>query len=123
MFYVITLPRLSKIYKKIDEASDTLMYFTMNQWRFRNDNTKRLWRHMDDEERKIFYFDMEGLDWKKVIEAVSFGLRFYVEKEPRETIEAGKRRVFKLKVANYVVVGLVFCLVLFFLYRMVLFVC
>lgn len=75
---------------------------------------------MDPKERDVFYFDMEDMNWEKVLEDVGYGLRYYVEKDPKETVEAAKRKMFKLKIGNYIVVSFVFIMVLFFLYKVFL---
>lgn len=76
---------------------------------------------MNDEEKRVFYFDMEDLVWEEALQGISFGLRLYAHKDPKETIEPARRRMFKLKIAHYVLVSLLFYLVLLILYKTVLY--
>lgn len=94
----------------------SLIYFTTRQWTFKDNNTRQLLKRMDDEERRIFYFDMDGFDWKQMIYDCSMALRYYVVGDPKETIEPAKKRMFKLKIIHYTTVAFLFWLFVWFLY-------
>lgn len=107
--------RLSVIYKKADEAIKSLVYFTHNQWTFKNENTKRLWKQIDDAEKEVFTFDMKGFDWEHALVDCCVAVRKYLIKDPKETIERGKKKMFKLKIAHYSLIAVLVCLLVWFL--------
>lgn len=107
--------RLSLIYKKADEAIKTLVYFTTHQWTFKNQNMKRLWNQMDDNEKEVFTFHMKGFDWEKSMRDCSYAVRVYLVGDPDETIEKARKRMFKLKIAHYFITTLLACLLVWFL--------
>lgn len=75
---------------------------------------------MSDEERKMFYFSTDDLEWKQAIVDSALGVRRYLLNEPDETIEDGKRLIFKLKLAHYFFVGLLLYLFVWLFYSFVL---
>ncbi|KAH8383341.1 hypothetical protein KR009_008050, partial [Drosophila setifemur] len=74
-------PRLVKIYGKIHEGIEMLQYFMRNSFYFDMKNTDRLLESLSPEERQIFNFDMESLDWDDYFEKGLLGMRLYLAKE------------------------------------------
>ncbi|XP_017102789.2 fatty acyl-CoA reductase wat-like [Drosophila bipectinata] len=96
-------PRLVKLYSVIHENIFTTRYFTSNTFHFEMDNTNRLRDQLSPEEKTIYEFDMESLNWNDYWSQALRGMRTYLAKEPNtpESITQGQRLLWKLKVAHY----------------------
>ncbi|KAH8332133.1 hypothetical protein KR074_009091 [Drosophila pseudoananassae] len=100
-------PRLVKLYRPIHENIDKTRYFTNNTFHFEMKNTNRLMDQISSEERIIYDFDMESLNWKDYWNQALNGMRVYLGKEPntRESITLAQRLLWKLKMAYYSLVA------------------
>ncbi|XP_017143382.1 fatty acyl-CoA reductase wat-like [Drosophila miranda] len=96
-------PRLVKVYRKIHKNMDILQPFLHRAWHFETKNTDRLRELMSAEERRVYYFDMKGLDWKDYFRHALLGMRLYLGKEAptSESIEKGLRLFERLKILHY----------------------
>lgn len=83
-------PRLLNAYKKIHKFSGVISYFCTQQWKFNNDNVLALWERTSPEDKKIFDFNLNSLDWEDYYYHHVRGLRVYILKDPLETIEKGR---------------------------------
>ncbi|XP_030747448.1 fatty acyl-CoA reductase wat-like isoform X2 [Sitophilus oryzae] len=52
-----------KSYKKINKFANVLTHFTMNEWKFRNENVKSLWKRMKKNDKEHFDFNIATLNW------------------------------------------------------------
>lgn len=86
------LNRLLKIYKKIDKVSVILAYFANKQWTFTNDRVMKLWDSMDDQDKKLFNFDIKSLSWEYFAQAHCLGLRVYLVKDDIHTLPAARKK-------------------------------
>ncbi|KAG7212758.1 hypothetical protein KM043_013019 [Ampulex compressa] len=94
-------PMLWNIYKKMQKFSNVITYFSCQQWVFRNDAVVKLWNKMNPTDQDIFYFNLETLDWDNFFYFHVRGLRFYLAKDPFDTVEQGRVRSRRLKYAHY----------------------
>ncbi|KAH8246911.1 hypothetical protein KR032_003167, partial [Drosophila birchii] len=96
-------PRMVDIYKKIHVNTAAIQHFLFNSWVFETKSADRLRSLMSAEERKMYNFDMEALDWKEYFKSALFGMRLYLGKEPptKESLESGRRLLKRLKVLHY----------------------
>jgi fatty acyl-CoA reductase len=49
-------------------------------------NVQGLWEKLDEEDRKLFDFDLEGLDWDKYFYNYGRGVRVYLLKDELTTV-------------------------------------
>jgi hypothetical protein len=80
------ISRLLKIYKKINRFIQALSYFVTRDWNFTNKNVQALWEKLDEDDRKLFDFDLEGLDWDKYFYNYVRGVRMYLLKDELATV-------------------------------------
>lgn len=84
--------RLLKTYKKIHKFANVISFFCTNKWKFTNDNVQELWRNLNDEDKKLFYFDMESLDWEEYISEYMKGMRVYLFKDELNNAPAARKK-------------------------------
>lgn len=103
-----------KAYRKINKFIDVIAYFATQQWFFQNKNTQELWSRLNEEDQKLFGFNMATVDWDLYFYTYVRGARVYLFKDSLDTLPEGEKKYFRLKVAHYsvmavlvVVVGLV----------------
>ncbi|XP_070137659.1 fatty acyl-CoA reductase wat-like [Drosophila bipectinata] len=116
-------PRLIKLYRTIHKNIYTTRYFTSNTFHFEMDNTNRLRDQLSSEEKTIYEFDMESLNWKDYWSQALNGMRVYLGKEPNtmESITQAQRLLWKLKMAHYslvAVLALTAGYILWFLFKL-----
>lgn len=81
------------MYKKIHKFAAVTSYFTMRQWTFHNDNTRKLWDKLTPEDQKTFFFSMKDFDWPAYMRNYISGLRHYIFKDDPSTIPAARKRM------------------------------
>jgi alcohol-forming fatty acyl-CoA reductase len=72
---------LLKTYKKIHKFANVISFFCTNEWTFTNNNVQSLWSNLNEHDQKLFYFDMESLDWVDYIKEYMKGMRVYLFKD------------------------------------------
>ncbi|KAM0733679.1 Fatty acyl-CoA reductase wat [Formica fusca] len=97
-------PMLRKVYAKIDKFNSAISYFLSRQWRFRNDAVINLWERMNSADREIFNFNIDDLDWESYLKHMIPGMRVYLMNDPLDTIEKGREKYRKLKIAHYTLI-------------------
>jgi fatty acyl-CoA reductase len=63
-----------------------ISYFCTRNWNFTNKNVQALWEKLDEDDRKLFDFDLEGLDWDKYFYNYVRGVRIYLLKDELTTV-------------------------------------
>lgn len=64
----------------------------MRQWTIRNDNVNKLWHSLGQDDREIFYFNLNDLDEEKYFEIFMEGVRLYIMNDDRKTLARGITR-------------------------------
>nr|QLI61999.1 fatty acyl-CoA reductase 9 [Streltzoviella insularis] len=95
-------PMLRKAYTKIDKFSEVMAYFALREWKFTNSNTTNLYKDLCDADKQIFNFDIACVDWSDYFYNYVRGVRVYLLKDDIETVPAGLRKHFKLKLIHYI---------------------
>ncbi|XP_077270693.1 fatty acyl-CoA reductase wat-like isoform X1 [Temnothorax americanus] len=94
-------PMLVKAYKKIDKFSSVISHFSTRQWRFSNDAVVKLWSRVNPADRQIFNFNIDNLSWDSYLRHMIPGMRVYIVKDPMSTLDQGREKYRKLKIAHY----------------------
>ncbi|PNF42320.1 Fatty acyl-CoA reductase wat [Cryptotermes secundus] len=105
-------PKLLKIYKKINKFINVISYFGTREWKFTNKNVQALWERLNEEDRKMFDFDIGGLDWEKYFYSYGRGVRVYLLKDELATVPQAKAKYKRLVLMHQGVKLLVLILVL-----------
>lgn len=92
--------KMLKIYQKVDEFVELSSFFTMNQWTFQDQNLSDTWKQMTEDEKVIFPFDIEHLNWKHYFRNYMFGLRKFLLKEDPKSIPAAISRIKRLRMLH-----------------------
>ncbi|XP_069691430.1 fatty acyl-CoA reductase wat-like [Periplaneta americana] len=103
---------LVKIYKKIHRFNSVISYFATREWKFTNDNVQALWKKVDAKDRRLFDFDIDGLDWEEYFFRYVRGIRVYLMKDDLSTVPVGIKKNKRLRWAHQVVKTLVLLLLL-----------
>ncbi|XP_039492060.1 fatty acyl-CoA reductase wat [Drosophila santomea] len=114
-------PRLVKLYRSVHANMAILEHFFHNTWHFETKSTDRLRVLMSPEDRRMYNFDMEALDWGKYFRKALFGMRLYLAKEPptKESLEQGRRMLYRLKFLHYSLMTLLCAIAVFLLWNLV----
>ncbi|XP_076382452.1 fatty acyl-CoA reductase wat-like [Megalopta genalis] len=114
-------PMLLDAYAKVDKFSDVISFFSTRQWKFRDENVKKLWSKLGPIDRKIFNFNVADIYWPEYFDVYVTGIRVYLLKDPltEESLRAGRSKFWKLRIANYVVMTLYALLGLWIVYSLV----
>jgi fatty acyl-CoA reductase len=87
------ISRLLKIYKKINKFINVISYFGTREWKFTNKNVQGLWEKLDEEDKKLFDFDIGGLNWDKYFYNYVRGVRIYVLKDDLSTVPRAQAKL------------------------------
>ncbi|KAK9872053.1 hypothetical protein WA026_015303 [Henosepilachna vigintioctopunctata] len=91
-----------KGYKKVRKFLDVIAYFAKRNWDFGSQNTKNLLASMTPEDREIFGFEMGNEGLETYMANAMLGGRTYLLQDPPSTIPAARKKVFRLKIAHYI---------------------
>lgn len=97
-------PMLRKTYEKINKFNSVTSYFSSHQWQFCNDSVIKLWGRINPADREIFDFNLDNLDWESYFKYLFLGIRIYILNDPIETVEKGRVKYKKLKIAHYTLI-------------------
>lgn len=78
-----------------------LSYFTLNSWTFGYQHTTKLWKDLNEVDRKNFNFDMKSLNWDKYFDTYYVALREILLKEPLDNLLEGQKHVQKYALHEY----------------------
>lgn len=80
-----------RVQKKVSLGQKVLQYYTTRDWIFKCDNYLKLLEDMNVEDRKIFYCDLEELDFGTYMEKYIIGIRQYIVKESADSLPKARR--------------------------------
>uniref|UniRef100_T1IQ15 Fatty acyl-CoA reductase n=1 Tax=Strigamia maritima TaxID=126957 RepID=T1IQ15_STRMM len=89
-------PILRKIFRDFSLNLKTLQFFGKHEWEFSNENTMQLWNSLTIEEKKIYNFDLNQIDWSRHVENYVYGLKVYQLQEDVSTLSSARKRYKKL---------------------------
>uniref|UniRef100_T1E2J9 Fatty acyl-CoA reductase n=1 Tax=Psorophora albipes TaxID=869069 RepID=T1E2J9_9DIPT len=93
-------PIMKIVQSKLGKAATCLQYFTNTQWRFRNDNVKKLLTHLSPHDRDTFQFDVAAIDWQEYIEKYVLGFREFLFKQNPGSLEKCRNNMYKLYILH-----------------------
>lgn len=102
-------PVMNRIYGKIERATKSLIYFTSRGWEFSMENYRGLIEDMSPQDREIFYFDVEKLDWDVYFNRYVIGLKKFLLKEDLANLPLAQSRIRRLRNIRWT---MYFCLLL-----------
>ncbi|KAJ3646752.1 hypothetical protein Zmor_024325 [Zophobas morio] len=118
VLYCIGKPTIAvKAYAKIDKVLMLISYFSTQNFDFDEDNVQDLWTEMSEDDKTLFNFSMEDLQWKKYLDMCALGFRKYILKEPPVVSTKTYVKLFTVTIAHYLVVAMFYYL----LYKFVTF--
>lgn len=82
--------RLGTIYKKLHKFCKVIAYFSLRSWAFKSENLHKLISKMSLKDQEIFFCDLRKLDWEDYFVDYFKGIRFYLIKDPEETLVAAR---------------------------------
>ncbi|KAJ8916621.1 hypothetical protein NQ315_000266 [Exocentrus adspersus] len=89
-------PIMLRIQDKLTKAATCLEYFTLNEWRFDDENVRTLATTLNQTDRKEFCFDVAKIDWESYIENYVLGIRRFIFKEEASSLPKARRHVARL---------------------------
>lgn len=111
-------PILWDAYKKIHKFSEVISYFATQEWKFKNDKNVALWNKLSPVDKDIFYFYLDNFDWHVFFPYYIRGLRLYLLQDSMDTLDRGRAKYRKLRIAHYSVQALVSLLLLWGIYTL-----
>ncbi|XP_053687742.1 fatty acyl-CoA reductase wat-like [Sabethes cyaneus] len=96
-------PKVLYIYRKIQQFSDVLTFFTTNEWIFINDKMRKVYDSMAPEDRDYFPADIKNINWGDFFLTYLLGLRKYIVRESLENLKQSQRKCFRLLLAHYLI--------------------
>ncbi|KAJ3618011.1 hypothetical protein MTP99_006048 [Tenebrio molitor] len=88
--------------RHLGKLLDSFGFFTNTNWKFTNGNVKRLWDRTNDEDRKLFPFDIRLVKWDRYYSNFLKGIRIYLLKDPLNTLPKARVRMQRFEVAHYI---------------------
>ncbi|XP_017793591.1 PREDICTED: fatty acyl-CoA reductase 1-like [Habropoda laboriosa] len=101
---------------RVTKFSRILSHFISSSWIIKSDNLKDVQTRMNAADLKEFPFDLNVVDWYRLIESALLGFRSMLHDTP-ESLPAAKRKYQRLMIIHYIICGLLVLLLLYFLYR------
>lgn len=113
MLIIFSIPR---IYRKIQRAINLTEYFS-SMWTFQNNNMRKVYEKMSDEDRAIFPCDIKLVDWKDFHFVTCLGLQIHVVKENLENVENARIKFFRIRILHYTILLFCYTFLIYISYR------
>ena len=84
-----------KTYERIHKFSESVAYFSTNEWKFSNSNVQQLWQKLSPEDRLIFDFNISNLCWDDCLRDTFMGVRTYLLNEDPKTLPDAVRKKYR----------------------------
>ncbi|XP_076371893.1 putative fatty acyl-CoA reductase CG5065 isoform X5 [Tachypleus tridentatus] len=85
--------RLVGLYTKLHRAINALEFFSLHEWTFLNENTKKLSLELSGRDIETFSFDISDLEWSTYFENYAKGMRTFIFQEDWSTLPAAQVRL------------------------------
>ncbi|XP_014355320.2 fatty acyl-CoA reductase wat [Papilio machaon] len=108
-----------KLYQRVMKMANILFYFSMQDWRFSDDNVRDMWRSLSPSDRVVFPFSMADMSWDYMTETFLLGLRVYLVKDDVSTLPEARKRWNRLYYMHQLLKLGTLCLVLYLGYLLV----
>lgn len=82
--------RLYKKYEELNLMCDNLSFYTVRQQRYRDNNTRTLWRSMSAADQNVFNFNLYVMDWDEYFYTQCRGIRVYMLGDSLESVPSSK---------------------------------
>ncbi|KAI4478303.1 hypothetical protein M0804_011957 [Polistes exclamans] len=89
-------PRMRKTINKITNFVEILSFFSTRNWIFVNDNVQNMWGRLHSKDQQLFRFSMANFDWQEYLHKYMKGVRTYIFKENKDTLERSKLKFKRL---------------------------
>ncbi|KAF5290693.1 hypothetical protein FQR65_LT01983 [Abscondita terminalis] len=99
-------PTYVTLYKRVHALMKVSEPFSSNTWLFKTDNTKKLWKKLDKDDKDLFDFDLGAIDWDSAVYVFISGVRLYILDEEPDTIPSALFRRRMLMILHYFTVGI-----------------
>ncbi|XP_031331413.1 putative fatty acyl-CoA reductase CG5065 isoform X2 [Photinus pyralis] len=107
-----------KTHRKIREFCKVVEFASCKEWYFKDDNTQNLWNLLEEEDRDVFCFDINSIDWQTFSDRITKGVRLYILKDDLSTVGRARTRSRLLKILQYFVVSAYVLLPLYIVHRL-----
>ncbi|KAI4498876.1 hypothetical protein M0802_006051 [Mischocyttarus mexicanus] len=95
-------PRMKKTINKITNFVEILSFFSLRNWIFVNDNVQNMWTRLHSKDQQLFKFSMVNFDWQIYLHNYMKGIRTYIFKEEKDTLEKSKLKLRRLYWINQI---------------------
>lgn len=112
-------PKVLIIYRKVQQFSEVLDFFTTNEWIFMNDKMRKVYECMAPEDRDYFPSDIKRINWGDFFPTYLLGLRKYIIKESLDNLKQAQRKSFMLLVGHYLLLLLFYSALIALLYALI----
>ncbi|XP_015180794.1 PREDICTED: putative fatty acyl-CoA reductase CG5065 [Polistes dominula] len=89
-------PRMRKTINKINNFVEILSFFCTRNWVFVNDNVHNMWTRLNSKDQQLFRFSMANFDWQLYLHKYMKGIRTYLFKENKDTLESSQLKLKRL---------------------------
>ncbi|XP_015591171.1 fatty acyl-CoA reductase 1 [Cephus cinctus] len=111
-------PFVVSSYFKVNKYYNVIYYFWNREWKISVKEMSKTWDQMSPVDRELFYCDLRDLDWSEWSTNFWPGLRVHSLKDPLDTVPAAKIKQRKLKIVNYVLMGILMLLIYYGLQKL-----
>lgn len=93
-------PRAWMEYRKIHKLMSVIEYFSTHDFKFTNENVKKLWSKLNVQDRTLFPMDIRDLSWMDYFKNYSKGICVYLLKDDTNNLKEAKRRFRRLEILH-----------------------
>lgn len=110
-------PQMIRLYRKFDCGIKEYKPFLGEHWHFSNQNLRGLFKGMTKKDQLAFKFDVWDIDWDEFTRIYVHGIRYYLVKDPPETIPRAKILLKCLYVIDRIAKAVLLALAVYIIYR------
>ncbi|KAK2580053.1 hypothetical protein KPH14_012337, partial [Odynerus spinipes] len=93
-------PILVRLHTNVNKSLGRLEKFIFTEWKFNNPRQIELYQSLSQEDKDLFCVDISSIVWKDYFSDLMLGVRTYLHKEPKKTLEKARSKDKMLMVAH-----------------------
>ncbi|ESN98121.1 hypothetical protein HELRODRAFT_84823, partial [Helobdella robusta] len=89
-------PILMRLQRRLWKSVSCMEFFTSHEWKFEDDNVRKLYANMSERDQKDFNFDVKQIHWPTYLENYCLGVKRFVLKEDMKNLLKARKAFYRL---------------------------
>ncbi|XP_015189986.1 PREDICTED: putative fatty acyl-CoA reductase CG5065 [Polistes dominula] len=112
------------MYIRLHKMLKVLSYFSLKEWKFKNERWTEALSKLQKEDQELFYCDIKDVFWDNYFRTFLLGVRLYLLKDPMETVPKARKKWRRLywihQTVKYLFASIFITIVCILIYKLII---